>query len=299
VPFRFAPVLSIIDSSNRCVFSDCSTGAISGVACRGACGGPSGEPLDIVMIMDRTSSLSATELQNAKDGAKAALQIFNPQYQHIALGILGPSISSATCGSNGKGVPSGVPANGTWLPVNLSSDYQNADGSLNTGSAIVQTINCMTNSSVGTNLGEPTQVARQYLQSNGRPGVRQVIVLFTDGAANQPSGNNPCLYAHNQADAAKAQAIEVFTIGYGLEAQFCAEPGSPFNGASATAVLADMATTSDDNYGGCTNAANAALENADGDHFLCEPTSGDLDPVFKHAAAQILSGGSILISLPE
>jgi hypothetical protein len=106
------------------------------------------------------------------------------------------------------------------------------------------------------------------------------------------------LYANNEASAAKNANIEVFTIGYGLAGEICAETSS-FNGKSATHLLGLMATDSADDHGGCTNATNAALENADGDHFLCEPASGDLDPVFKQAAAQILSGGSILISLPE
>ena len=126
-----------------------------------------------------------------------------------------------------------------------------------------------------------------------------MIILYTDGAANEPAGSKPCNYANNEANTAKTAGIEVYTIGYGLEVELCAESGSPYNGVRATRLLADMATNSKDDHGGCTGTGGAALENADGDHFLCQPTSGDLSVVFKQVAVQIVTGGSFLISLPE
>ena len=69
----------------------------------------------------------------------------------------------------------------------MSSNYQNANGSLNTSSLIVKTINCLNTSSVGTNLGDPMKAAKDYLVANGRPGVKKGIILMTDGAANEPA----------------------------------------------------------------------------------------------------------------
>jgi hypothetical protein len=43
---------------------------------------------------------------------------------------------------------------------------------------------------------------------------------------------------------------------------------------------------------GCT-----AAENLDGDHYYCQPKSGDLNAVFKSAAAALVRG-TRLISLP-
>ena len=70
-------------------------------ACRGACGAAPTLPLDLVMIIDRTGSMScnpsngvcdpASDLGRAEAGAKTVLTIFDPKIQHVALGVLGPS----------------------------------------------------------------------------------------------------------------------------------------------------------------------------------------------------------------
>jgi hypothetical protein len=112
----------------------------------------------------------------------------------------------------------------------------------------------------------------------------------------------PCDYAVQQAAVAKAvnPPIEVFTIGFGVEGATCQDelPGSPYVGALATEVLADMATDSLDDQGHCANAAAITAENADGDHFLCEARSGDLTPIFMQAAAA-LSAGIRLVPVPN
>lgn len=124
-------------------------------------------------------------MANAQAGAISILQLFKPSVQHVALGVLGPSDTSSPCtGSNAGGLGNPASSGGTWIPVPLSSDYQNSDGSLNTSSLIVRTINCLQTSSVGTDLGDPVQAAKNYLAANGRPGVHQAIILETDGAAN-------------------------------------------------------------------------------------------------------------------
>jgi hypothetical protein len=65
---------------------------------------------------------------------------------------------------------------------------------------------------------------------------------MTDGAANEPAGSNPCLYAYNQAVAAKNAGIEVFTIGYGVASETCADEnsGSPYRNKNVLKLLADM-----------------------------------------------------------
>ena len=59
-----------------------------------------------------------------------------------------------------------------------------------------------------------------------------------------------------------------------------------------------MATSSLDDHGHCADATAAAAENADGDHFLCEPKSGDLTSLFLQAATA-LAAGSRLVSIPN
>jgi hypothetical protein len=180
VPFTFARAVRIYNAN---------TGIIQAAACKGACGSPPTAPIDAVMIIDRTSSMDATELANAKTAADSVLKLYNPNLQHVALGELGPNHASSTCGapnSGGLGIPSSDQTVGSWVPVPLSTDYRTAavTPTLNSSSLIVKSIACLQNSSVGTNLGDPVKAATNYLNANGRAGVKHAILLFTDGAAN-------------------------------------------------------------------------------------------------------------------
>jgi hypothetical protein len=368
--------------------------------------------------------------------------------------------------------------------VPFSSDYQTSGGALNTGSTIVNRVNCLTTSSQGTDLGSPlndtwygrTDALDQIL-SNGRSGVKKAIVLFTDGAANQPVGGandtgllncsanaavtsssgdnngfqfnaanacadggstlaedrdsgtgtstsctssskdrhlfynynisvpstdaisgievrldgradsstgvsrfcvqvswdggstwttaqqtaeltsttttytlggssddwghswansevsnanfrvrvvsvsdtttrdffldwvsvrvhhsltgNPCDYAADQSDVVKANDIEIWSIGYGLQSEDCItdSTSSSWYNDPVTELLAYMATDSIDETG-CDNSTEAAQENADEDNFLCETDSSGLSNLFQIAAEE-LARGSRLVTLPD
>jgi hypothetical protein len=149
---------------------------VHAAGCNGPCGGPAYQPVDVVQILDRTGSMSDGDMDNAKDGAKALLEYFEPALQRVGLATLGPGRSwSDPCSSSEPG---------EWLTVNLSDDYQNPDGTLKTSSRLVSTINCLQTSSVGTNLGSPMEAAVNELVTNGRPDEKWGIILLTDGAAN-------------------------------------------------------------------------------------------------------------------
>ncbi|TAK62819.1 MAG: hypothetical protein EPO22_07090, partial [Dehalococcoidia bacterium] len=170
-----------------------STGSIQSAACNGPCGGPPTAPVDVALVMDRTGSMSSTDLTNARNAAKALLQTFNPSLQYVALGLLGPSRVDSSCSgvnSPAKGLGASSSQYGTtmpgdvpkWIPVGLSGTgapvneaYLNADGTLNTSSTIVKAINCFGKSSTGTNLSTPMRMAKYYLDNNGRAGVRKGI----------------------------------------------------------------------------------------------------------------------------
>lgn len=180
VPFFFAPVLSVFGGSD--CLNDCPTGSIRAAACKGACGGPPTVPLDLIEVIDRTRSMSSTDLTNAKSGANTVLQLYDPDKQHVGLAVLPQSDLTNDCISvTGNDQP------GNWVITGLSNDYQNADGSLNSASEIVSNINCLNlafSFGLQTNLGSPMKAAKEELIATGRPEVKQGIIFMTDGEAN-------------------------------------------------------------------------------------------------------------------
>ena len=274
-----------------------STEQVLAAACVGPCGAQVRGPVDLVLIVDRTGSMDATDLADAKNGAYEVLKIYDPESQRIAFGVLGPSRTGSGCtgaDSPALGLPSASLTGAvTWVPVGLTGvgapvneRYRNVDGTANTSSLLYKTIHCMTTSSVGTILSTPVDAARQYLLANARADAAKGIILMTDGAPN----GDTCQAANTAATNAKNAGIEVFTVGFGVGGADLCESSGPWAGKSVTKALASMANDSVDD--GCT-----AAENEDGDHYFCQPKSGDLDDVFKSAAAALVRS-TRLISLP-
>jgi hypothetical protein len=247
----------------------------------GTLGSGEAGPLDLAIILDRTTTMcpsppcgptSGTPLGNAKNAATQALTIFDPSLQHVALGVVWASDPASPCDWANPG---------DWVTVKLSNDYQNADGTLNTSSTLVQRINCLNVSTgPGTNLGDPVAAAAAELLSGSHS--KKAMILLTDGQANEP-GSNPCDYADQQADAAEAVGIEIFTIGFGVSGMSCG------NGRPVTDLLAAMATNSNDQFN-CGTQAGQNSENSDRDHFFCEAKSDDLTPIFQRIAEDLTQG---------
>jgi hypothetical protein len=269
-------------------------------ACKGFCGTAPTTQLDVVIVIDRSPSMDSSELAAAKAGALAVLEIFDPEFQHIGLAVLGAGNPSNVC------FELAPESGGNWLIVPLSDDYKNADGSLNNGSSLVSAIQCLGNSSISqsTNLGSPLSDsefdrpdALTELLNSPRTGITKGIIMFGDGEAREP-GSNPCQYANDRATVVKNEDIEVFTIGYGVNGLRCGfDSSSSYEDVLVTELLADMATDSADDQGHCANASSILAENNDGDHFLCQVEGGDLEIVFV-TAANALAPGVRLIGSP-
>lgn len=298
VPFSFAGVLGIPTGT---------TGVRTSAACRGVCGGPPTGPVDLLIVIDRTGSMSSADITNARNAARAILGLYNPELQWVGLGLTGPSRTSTTCsGGNSpaaaRAASSAQYATANWIPVGLSGvgapvnqSYLNPDGTVNNSSLLGKAITCFDTSSTGTNLATPMQRATDYLLTNGRPNAKKGIIIQTDGSPNYSGAGTPsdftCSASFQAATTAKAAGIEVFTVGFGVGASDLCPDGSGFyQGRSVTRLLADMASSSLDN--GCNTA-----ENEDGDHFFCAPRTEDLSVIFESAAAT-LAGGARLIALP-
>jgi hypothetical protein len=166
VPFSFAGVMGIDHGS---------TGSQISVACAGSCGAVAPNPMDVVVVADRTLSMTVqtgcqTSYNTAactKDyrtdvvnGIKSMLQVMTPEQQYVALGALGPSELKRTTGAetnqcNGtqKGLvyPSdqvSTSSKGSWVPITFKKDYLgspdvNGVRALNTSSKLIQAIDCL------------------------------------------------------------------------------------------------------------------------------------------------------------
>lgn len=284
-PAFFGPILNILGRGDSCWTDGCTTRLEAG-ACRGACGS-TGNEVDAVLVIDHTGSMQQAELQNAKDGAKQLMTVFDASVHRIGLAVTPPVHANDPCDT----VETWKDADLTWLPIPLTDNYQTSTNVLNNNSPLVAEMNCLDlaggRSDVPgphTDLAEPLAAAMKELLANGRPDITKGIVLLTDGAANvfgDPAAAaaagalGPCDYAHKVAQQAKSHGFEVYTIGYGVDENCTRESaGSPWQNRSANELLRQMAT--------------------DNDHFYNQPRTADLDPVFKAIGAQ-LAGGSKLI----
>ena len=77
-----------------------NTGTITSAACNGACGGEN--PVDVVLTVDRTGSMQGLEA-TLVNGAYEVLKAYNPDVQHVALGMLGPSSQITACSTGAMG----------------------------------------------------------------------------------------------------------------------------------------------------------------------------------------------------
>ncbi len=213
---------------------------------------------------------SIADIRAVKDAAYELLKVYNPVDQPVALLALPyaqPAPNQCRVAS-----PQNYPNSTDWDIVGLSNNYKNPDGTLNTSSALVSTIECLdraanpsifvsgnNRTSAGhTNLGDPMAAAASFLAATGRPAVPDIVVFMTDGQANQPDGLQPCSYAVNKAATAKATQdangihTEVYTIGYGL-GTVTVQPGylrEPLPERLRHDRARDMATSSADNTAG-------------------------------------------------
>jgi hypothetical protein len=293
--YAFAPVLGV-DSG--------STGTVMSAACRGPCGQSPLTPVDVVLIMDRSSSMSGVDTTNAQSAANQIVSIYNPANQWLGLSLLGASKTATCLSAPASSPPTSTIYPGTgnsllrsWVPVGLSGTGATFSTTYAKDSAAIA---CITNSGTGTDLADPVNAAAYELTHNGRPGVRKGIILETDGQPNAAVGSVSnsayCLAANTAADAAKTAGIEIFTVGFGLETNpTCPDSSGAFHNKTARYLLANMATQPSVD-GGCPGTSNS-----DGDHFFCvAKTLGattDLTSVFQAAAQQLAKGGAHLVQL--
>ena len=274
-----------------------------------ACSPCGSKPVDIMLVLDRTGSMcqdsagntdpgapsNCTDLNNAKAGIKTFLGFFDPGTAKIGLAVLPPAVSNSTTTAK-CATPSASNYNlstAAYLLEPLSGDYRNANGTLNASSNLVTTINCVKGAG-STSYANAIEAAQAELNAHGRPNVPQVIVFFSDGAAN--IGPNylptypatslyrtaPCQQGVTSAGVAKAAGTTVYSIGYALDDATggCMNSVPNPDKAEAPAITVYQA------LGGIAS---------DPSKFFVKPTTGQLQTIYTAIAQDIGHGSSSLI----
>ncbi len=284
-----------------------------------ACSPCGTQPLDIMMVLDRTGSMclksdgsndpNCTDLKNAQAGMKAFLSLLDPTKQWVGLAVLPP----VPTGGNACTAPvhhgttpaawTAYKTNSPYKIVSLNDDYATAVGALDPSSALVSTIDCVKGNGF-TAYANALEEAQKELNTNGRAGVKNVIVFLSDGAANigpsdlpltSPYRKSPCQQGVNSAATIKGSGTLIYSIGYDLDAlggganvcQTTAANGSPGN-PEAPAITAYQALQNIATATGCSGGIGGRC-------FYNQPNPGELKTIFTEIAADLAKGTSALI----
>lgn len=319
VGYSFGPVVGL-DNGN--------TGALSSSACKGSCGAESPNPMDVVMVADRTSSMSTTDRNLMVSAIKSTLQTMTKELQYVALGTIHRSASSpGSCITQ----PSSSATSGPWIPVPFSNNYTLTPSSpgatppLNNSSSLVSGLTCLQASSQGTYLASPLKAAARYvlgLSPNNlaslpaRPlAARKVVIFETDGQPNENTiagstslttssdignsdGGTACTNLRQVAINTKAQGVLIITVAFGdARSARCETNGEYVRNVLAAAASPDPQGNASDADNDCSTTARRTTENSDGDFFYCAATGSELAPIFVSALNQ-LNPNSRLLRLP-
>jgi hypothetical protein len=263
-----------------------------------ACSPCGARALDIMLALDRTGSMcqdhngnadpACTDLNNARQGMKTFLGYLDPSIDRVGLAVFPPARSIARRCDKPQTADYDTPSN-PYVIVPLSGDYAK-DGALNSSSDLVSTIDCM-QANGRTSYATGIEKAQAELETHGRPGVQDVLIVLSDGAANlgpsyYPAGSpyltQPCHQGVSSAQEIAARGTLVYTIGYDLNAQ----------GGDANVCTS---TNGKDEKPAIT--AYAALQQmaSDSDNFYNKPTPGQLTTIFTRIAADISRPAARLI----
>ena len=149
VDFVFGPAIDVPTGN---------TGTIVSAACRGFCGKAITNPMDVVVMADRTPSMASGDVVKMKTGIKAMLATMTREQQYIAFGAIHKSVSSGTCvsgaarGYNSSAFStnntSGKIFTGSWVPQKFSESYTTGSRDLdslqvNTGDDLYKAVDCL------------------------------------------------------------------------------------------------------------------------------------------------------------
>ncbi|WP_457185926.1 pilus assembly protein TadG-related protein [Nocardioides sp. P5_E3] len=171
-----------------------STGSVASAACKGSCGAETPNPMDVVVLADRTASLSDSDRGSMVSAVKNMMLTMDPTMHFLSIGTIDKSAPTSACPSNRRPLPPGKTSSGSsnykvtpawtaadlentshkWIPSDFSRDYVTGAPGARVGKStdpVYKTINCITSSSLaeyGTHLAAPLKEgARKLLNLSG------------------------------------------------------------------------------------------------------------------------------------
>lgn len=206
VPYSFARIFGINTGQ---------TGSVASAACKGSCGEDTPNPLDVVVVADRTPSMGAN-LTSLQSSIQTMMRAMDPTMHILALATIDAAaeeqtqtnlLTSSGCASTGghkarviDHFPNSTEMKvGSWMATQFSNTYGTRVGTtttLNDKDRVTNAVKCLEHSSgyYRTHLAAPLRSAVQHLYdesetnlgalsaSMNRPGtVRKVIIFETDG----------------------------------------------------------------------------------------------------------------------
>jgi Putative Flp pilus-assembly TadE/G-like len=273
-------------------------------------------PLDIMLVLDRTGSMASdSKLANLKTGLLTGfLPGLDPTADYVGLAVLPPDMNGTSdiCNAEpGEAYPAdssygSTPysvSNPTYLMVPLNNNYMTTSGTLINSSPLVSDINCM-KAGGQTGYASAMEAADAELIKDGRVGVQKVMVVLSDGAANEgqscldttttvhhqtvitpdsdPHCMQPCQTAVNDANTYKGSAgsakVLVYTILYGDQSSGTACQTYQQNDESPaiTSITAMQAMASPGNY-------------------YPDPIPSNLKTIFQQIASDLAAGTSRIV----
>ncbi len=260
-----------------------------------ACSPCGGLPLDVMIVLDRSGSMSGTKLTSAKDGILAFLGSMDPSQDNVGLAVLPPAANAGSpCAASASGNYNLVGS--SYLLVPLNNTYAFSAGNLNPSSQLLSTLSCV-QAGGQTAYANALDAAQAELDAHARAGTQRVIIILSDGAANSgpnylpntsPYRTRPCGQAVNVATASKAQGVLMYSIAYDISGAG-ADPCYAAQGAIVNGRPAGSSTTPEVP----AIQSNEALQQiASPGNYYAQPQPTQLTTIFLAISADIAMGTS-------
>jgi hypothetical protein len=184
---------------------------------------------DIVIMIDKTGSISSEDLKNEQNAAKTLLNFFNSA-------LTKPRIAVGTFNETNNKPSKKNPSEPDYARIvdggSLTNVY-GADGNNSTG--LYAAVNNISNPSGSTDIGAAIKAAQGELAANGSS-IYRFIILISDGVTNLPetpvlnkcSGGTPGESANHEADAAELAGSKIFAVHFGNDGSCPAGTGVNF-----------------------------------------------------------------------